>query len=540
MTNSLEKSREAFRWLLLPIDVASEDAAVEAALEAMESLGVDEADFPAWLELQVDDWRRAGKPSRSLKGVVCAYIEAGDKDLDLLLAQKYFALHKKLTSRPRLGHDDASALLSHARLIFLMASTENLSASQIAKLIAARDARAPVVWNHVQAILSGLGLKLSLQVASVESLDDADRKIEVEVFADADESICMEMVAQAGQRLAFPGDLLRDLTILLPSDATPLGPYLQMLHYQCALAEFFDHDLSALYEFSPRGAIAEWLLTRYPSSLNVSKNAFLNLAKSVEAIDEDWARRKREKAEAYALVQIVSGLANMGFAARRELASWIRRLLVRRIRLAGKAAIKLPGSLSSQEVRRLLDAVAAGETESRGILEQRVLDAACSLLHLAPDWIARGLGDSVNATNISRRKCGDCDFQNSDSRMVVAYEAHAGRLSDIYVEAHLQTLGHVLALREQEWAENVGTDLAWTVKVIFVAHELALSALQAPVEAGNAVVEIEAFSFEELLGSLDEKQPEVLDAIQRYVLEPLSRERTPDSIRQKLLDLVSP
>jgi hypothetical protein len=507
----------------------------------LESQGIDETDVPTWLALEIEGWRQSGKPSRQLEGAVFAYIDAGEDDIGGLLAEKYFALHKRLAAEPLLGHDGASALLSHARLIILLAADESFSAAQIAKLVAARDMRTPVVWRQVDAILSMLGREPSLRVGDVEQLYTVDRDLELEIFADAEESVCIEMVAEAGRRMGFPGDIQGALQTLLPADDPPKGPYLQMLHFQCVLAEFYDHDLSAIYEFNPRGEASEWLFAQYPDSLEVAGNPFLNNAKSVDKLGWEWARSKDavRRAEAYALVQLIEGLDSMGFAAKRELASWIRRLLVRRIKLGEGVSVDLPNVLSPPQTLSLLKAVSVGETRTRGILEQRLLDAACSLRHAPSEWIPRGLMDSVNATNISRKKCGDCDFQNSDERQVVAYEAHAGRLTNLYIRAHLRTLARVLKERQKEWAENVGPNLAWSLEVVFVAHEADLSEIPVVEDIGDVEIEIQIMTFSDLLDALDPHDKIAQSALRDYVLEPLSRPRTPDVVRKTFIGLIS-
>lgn len=541
LSDSANKNREAFRWLLLPIEVETEEAAFAQAIDELESMGVDIDDVPTWLDLEIEAWRASGGPSRPLEAVVFAFIAAGDDDLSSLLAEKYFGLHKRLAREPLLGHKGASSLLSHARLIALLASDENLSAAQIAKLIVARDAHTPVVWRHIDAILGGLDRKPMLQLGDVKTVYEADRALELEFFADAEASTCIEMVAQAARRLGFPGDLQTELEVLFSNGAVPKGPYLQMLHFQCILAEFYDHDLSAIYEFNPRGEASEWLFEQYPDSLGVAGNPFLNNAKSVDKLGREWARSKdtARRAEAHALVGIVEGLDGMGFAARRELASWVRRLLVRRIRLAEGVSIDVPDELTSGQARRLIGAIGAEETKTRGILEQRILDACCSLKHPKPDWIARGLKDSVNTTNVSRRKCGDCDFQDSVDRRVIAYEAHAGRLTDLYVRAHLRTVAAVLQERQREWAENVGPDLAWELKIVFVAHEIDLQDLHPTEEIQGVPVEVEVLTFAKLLAGFDASDSSTLGSLRDYVLGPLSRPRTPDPVRCTLLSLIA-
>jgi hypothetical protein len=529
------------RWLLLPIPVEGETAAVEAAREALVYARVDPEDALTWIGLELQSWREAGEPSGDFRAVVAAYLEAGDPGLGRDLARVYFRLHQRLMAQPMIDHDAASAVLSHARLMALLAREESLTAAQVAKLVAVRDKRAPISWKLVEPVLSQLGLAPELGQEEIEALYATDERLEVEAFADADETACAEMVADAARHLGFPGDLLGPLMDLLPVESTPFGPYLQMLHFQCVIAEHHDHSLSAIYEFNPRGQAPKWLFERYPSTLEVAGNPFLNNAKSVDELNLEWARSKKPARiqQAHALVAIVQGLDSLGYSARRELASWLRRLLVRRIRIARGYEVELPARLSAAQARQVFKAVAAGETGTRGILEQRVVDAAAFLRHPAPEWIPRGLLDSVNATNVSRRKCGDCDFQNAAASAVRAYEAHAGKLTDVYVQGHLRTLEAVLVERAVEWEENVGPGLEWEVIVTFVAHEIDVSTLPT-VEIGNATVRIEATDYASFLAGLSSSSPGAKDAVNRYVRGPIAAPRTPASVRQKLLDVVQP
>lgn len=540
---SVDRNREAFRWLLLPVEFGAEEAAVTEAVGELESMGIDEGDIPTWLNLEIENWKSTGRASRDLQVVVLAYIGADDDGFSSLLAERYFAMHERLAREPLLDHEGASALLSHVRLIARLASDERLSAAQIAKLIAARDARTPVIWRHIDTILTRLDFRPSLGIEDVRRLYQTDKVLELEAFADAEESVCIEMVADAAQRLGFPGSLLLQLRALFPGKAVPKGPYLQILHFQCMLAEFYDHDLSAIYEFNPRGETSDWLFDQYPDSLGVAGNPFLNNAKSVDKLGPEWARSKGKGPtrgiEAQALVEIIEGLDSMGFASRRELASWIRRLLVHRIQLAEGMSVDVPSKLASTQARQLIHAITVEETRTRGILEQRLLDALCSLKHPLPNWIARGLKDSVNTTNVSRKKCGDCDFQDSANRTVVAYEAHAGRLTDLYIRAHLRTVGQILAQRKQEWAENVGPDLDWTLTIVFVGHELDIRELWMTETVEGISVTVEFLTFAQLVAGIGESDAAILSALEGYLLEPLSRPRTPDPVRRRLNDLLS-
>jgi hypothetical protein len=443
--------------------------------------------------------------------------------------------------QPGFDRNSASVLLSHARFAESLAREERLSSAQIANLIAARDKRVPVSWVQIQIILRGMKVVPIIRQDEVEAIYAADVGLEVEMFADADQQVCNETISTMGSQLGFPGDLLESLTILLPPEGRPFGPYLQMLHYQCTIAEKYDHALQTLYEFTPRGKAAKWLFHRYPSALEVrAENPFVNNAKGVDQLDKAWARARASEAQvilAHAFVSVIQGLDSMGFAAKRELAAGIRRLLARRMRLAEGSQVHLPNLLSTAQVRGLLGSVAKSETNTRGIVEQRLVDAAAALRNPFPEWIPRGLLDSVNATNVSSSKCGDCDFQDTPNRKVEAYEAHGGRLTDVYIEGHLRSLERVLDRRAKEWAENLGSADDWHVTITFVAHDCQ-SVRPFTTTIADIEVQVGAISFEQFLSAFDPSDKSVADVVEVFVRRPLADERTPDSIRQKFLGLL--
>ena len=202
------------------------------------------------------------------------------------------------------------------------------------------------------------------------------------------------MVHETGARLGLAIDLREPLLTLVPPGAAPFGPYLQILHFLCSIAEFYDSRLSAIYEFNPRGEVPEWLFDQYPSALAVRGNPFLNNAKSVETLNRSWASSKKpaQRRQAHALVTLTEALDGMGHAARRELADFIRRFLVRRMRLARGLEVAIPDSLAAKDVLAVARAVAGAETHTQGVLEQRLVDAIAALAHPPPAWVARGLG----------------------------------------------------------------------------------------------------------------------------------------------------
>lgn len=87
------------------------------------------------------------------------------------------------------------------------------------------------------------------------------------------------------------------------------------------------------------------------------------------------------------------------------------------------------------------------------------------------DWVPRGIGDSVFATNLSKKKFGDAELKHKVRDEIIAVEAHGGRLTGRYVEDHLFTMRAVLEARRAELEDRVPV-ARWSVEVVFVAHQI--------------------------------------------------------------------
>ena len=527
--------QEAVRTLLLPIDSEREEACLMAVREVLTVMGVTSLDQAVWLRLELERWRDSLSPSVAFTRVAKVALNMGCGEFGLALSKKYFDLHRRLIQIYLLPFDQALAFLSHTLLILRLAHLERMSAAQIAKLLAARDERLTFRWRAVQAILSQFKLSAKLISNEVASLYAADSSLEEELFADASIPESSALVSEVGRRLGYPYDIDELLSILVTPDATTFGPYLQMLHYQCVIAEFYDHAVTNAYEFGPRGLVATWLFDQYPDALIEAGNPFLNNAKAVQQLDFAWAEgREDHLGEARAIATLLRGLESMSFAARRELAGWLRRWLHRIMRYHQPLAFRLPEAPNSEQARFLLERVRTRITNTRGIVEQRVLDALTWLNYRGQiEWRSRGLGDSVNATNISSRKLGDIDFQNAREFKVEAYEAHAGVLSAVYVDEHRRTLEKTLRLRTVELSGIAEID-QWEVKVTFVAHDVVTAEYPDEVIAGVRVrwefVTFREFVAEKLatVGDVD-----LVLAFQEHIHDPLNQLRTPNHVREQ-------
>lgn len=530
---------EAISALLLPISPEQEQNCVTAIKLELERRGIAQEDQATWLRLETERWNDQGCPSTELKTVVAKALVSADSEFGERLSKAYWKLYDVLRQNHGFSHNEARILLSHTGLIARLAQWGRMSAAQIASLLASRYSHAGISWRSVQPILHELGLKPQLEFGSVESRWKRDSELEQREFADADEKVSASIVGEVGTRLGFPGDLEALLLDLYPPSGERFGPYLQILLFTCTIVEFFDHPPTILYEFSPRGKVANWLFRQFPEEFTSADNPVLNNAKAVERLDLEWAgSRKTHTAAARALAGVVMGLEEMAFMARRELAGWLRRWIMRLIRLTEPLTNQIPEDIPDEMVLRVLSHVAEHETRTSGIIEQRIVDALAYLQHPLEDgWRSRGIGDSVNASNTSRRKLGDCDFQNAAGRRVVAYEAHAGKLTNVYVNDHLRTLAPILSLRLEEW-EGIADSSEWQVEVIFVAHQLDEQLQLGDRDIGGIRLGIRATTFAELAHE-SQSSPTLNETFRRLVVQPLNERRTPNRVRKVFLEMAS-
>lgn len=530
MTPELTRS---FRELLLPYRKDREDEAIKQLVDSAVKSGIAVKDIAVWIDLKANDWRNIANPDPSFQTAVECAVTAGDGQHGGRIADAYFGVHSKLMDRWGFTHDEARWFLSHSCLLAALASDHQMSAAQIANIVNQKDRRAMMSWRTVSTLLTPIGLKPETSAASIDALFTQDEIDEESILADASIEEAAVFLALRAQQLGFPYDMEHLLLRLARSDNFhSYVPYLQILHYQCCIAEEFDHDLSVLYEFSPRGAAVLDLCGKYPDSMVSAGNPFLNNAKSVEKADFDWAISK-ENLGALALVELLTGLTQMGFTARRDLCSLVRFWIHRVIRVALPASVTLPAQLTDTQIELLVNGITANETNTAGVIEQRIVDAYSVLLHKNSDgWRSRGLGDSVNATNVSRKKLGDCDFQNLSNNIVVAYEAHAGPLTEQYLASHMITLPKLLKERIREWnGYSVAED--WTVHIVFVAHEIKATK-PAPITIDGVTVHIELEVYRDFFSKTVAPTQSIIDSISKYVLTPLTENHTPNSTREKL------
>lgn len=531
-----ESVLEALRPLRLPIERGREravESAVESTLRSDHESSQQAIERAAYM---ADLWLE-GEQHRDLRPLVNAAITAGMPTTGgETLAARYPALLRKLETDLQ-SRDLAAALISEAPLIYRLSADQGMSATQIAHVLSQVLGGTFFPYESVESVMTALGQKAALDSDRVSQLSVIDYLAASKRFADASYGEATDIAGAAALRLGFDGDLgamLRDLCPpALPSRANI--PYLQALEFVCFVAAEADHPPQFLYEFAPRGQVANQIFARYSNALAPTGNPILNNFKAVEAADRAWARSRPSMAS-NALVRLLEGLAKLPYGARRDLAAWLRQWLLHTTSLLdpGPREVFDLESVLATHIERLLSWVCSGNTQTAGTAEQRTVDALASLLHPARDgWRGRGFGDAVNISNLSRRKLGDCEFQLTSNNQVVGYEPHGGRLTLPYLEGHLKSARRVIDLRVEEWS-TVSDPSRWSVEVQFVAHEIdpMFVGINETTNSGVLVtVGAETFSSFVTRSKLASHPDSITSAVTTYVFAALNRPQTPQRIR---------
>ena len=436
---------------------------------------------------------------------------------------------------------EAAILLSQLPLMLLLAREFSGSPARIAQLLGSADGRNLVSWRAVQIILVHFAIRNELDVGLVSSLIEEDEILSTQDFGDANVITVVDLLAEQSGHFGLNVGFRNSLAALFtPLHGEPFIPYLQILLYVSVVDHFYDHPPEFIYTFKPRGTVANLVFSKFPAQLAPGGNPMLNNFKAVDRLTYDWAEsREDNRIQALALVTVIMGLSSLSFPARKQLSGIIRRGLLRFIEVKTPAEITIPIARDFDEIRIFLQNVAASPTETRGIIEQRVTDFLSAMSHREAAWRSRGLGDPVNASNTSSRKLGDSDFQNSITHQCHAYEAHAGRLTNVYLEEHLRTLRLNLPKRIDEWSgiSDIGE---WTMKVTFLAHEDARSnpanILPTAIPCSLDVITFSAAS-SAFLSATGQDQAICLEFFNELVVGPLNASNTPHQAKRKTQEL---
>lgn len=533
--------RQLLRSLLLPLSQKNETLYIEFIKSFLiDKIGSEETDHLVWLNQQIEKWEDVGNPSEKFGNLVRSLLSMDSTEYSEVISENYFKIHNALLSKELIDYNSSRIFLSHLLFICKLANEERMSSAQIASILQPINPVVGFSRRSIGTVLAKLQMKPKISVDEIENLFIGDKSFESYGFGDSDIMVCIEMVSDIAKKIGLSIDIERQLTILAPINDEDLGkytPYLQILHYQCSILEFYDHTTKDFYEFAPRGVAGKRLFDKYPKSMANAGNPFLNNAKSVAIANLPWALSKKnnELPGATALFYILEGLDSLGYTARQELALWIRGLLHRIIVLAEPLDISISKGLKDNDYRNLVENIAKENTKTRGIIEQRFVVSVTQIFHPISDgWKSRGIGDSVNASNLSSKKLGDCDFQLSKDNRVVAYEAHGGVLTESYMEDHIATLPKILAPRINEWSTFSSPD-DWNVLIIFVAHEIKCKTPKEIVIDG-VTIKIELWLYNEIIKKINFN--ELIPYIEKYLIGPISDRKTPSFVRKKINEFI--
>lgn len=551
--------RAAIRSILLPVAASREAEFLREVSNRLDAIKIKD-DKANWIKVELRQWKRDGKPSNRFAGLVRDILYKANRDpvtymfdsvdgpngKDYILAaehlrKSFFKLHGQLEKKHLLTHDAARQILSHVGMITRLAVEERMTASEISRLIAARDKRFSFNWRIVRALLSACGCAPNLESDDAKKTFKEDTEAEPLLLGDLDILGSIEQVATVARDLGCRGDFGEWISDLLLADFH--APYLLLLHYQLLIQARFDHAVTYAYEFKPRGQTATWLTGAYTrAGIPVAKNAFLNNAKATLRFDHVWvAGRTDNLRSATALANILEAVENMGALAKDELSSQIRGLLHRYLRIKSEehgGGLPHPVThLTQIQAKSLLENVAAGNTNTTGILEQRMVDCLGQVERDGLGWSSKGLGDSVFAANTFRKKLGDIEFELPErpNPRSVSYESHGGNLTAPYVQDHLDTFEFVLGVRRDE-LETIAPLTDWRFEVVFVAHQFdaGLPTHAAPLGANVAIRYV---TFREAAKKLS--NPTYLTLLNQYIIDPLNSGFVHPRVRNRALVLMT-
>jgi hypothetical protein len=547
----------AVRTLLLPVKPGTGGEYGARAEEIMDELGVAE-DKADWVILQASAWEHTGTPSPEFRSFVQSLLYSPEREPSSFIiepealgdvktgnrvlhdfSRRYFELHARVMEEEKVGHQAARRVLSYVHTMLLLASGGRMTASRIYSILLADGITLSKSWSTPRFILDACGLRQEVSSADIEAIYNEDLASEPGLLGDMTLEEAVVHVAEMCQSFGYDGDLRSQLTTLLIEDKHT--PYLCMLHFQLSLLQLYNHRLTNGYEFSPRGEGVLWLTEKYNAAgLNVGLSPFLNNAKSVDTLNEGWAssKKKRERHAARSLTDILAELDRLSDPSRSAAGVYLRGVLHRIIRISSAGGVGLPHVIPAFDVNSaasLLASVGIGNTGTRGIIEQRLTDSV--VLYQAGDlalWRKRGFGDSVFTTNTARKKFGDAELKHVVNPLIVAAEAHGGRLTEKYVQEHLFTMRNVLPFRVAE-LEDRAPLVDWTIQLQFYAHEVDPGMTES-LNISGVSVEISYVRFSDLAG-LDTTSG-LVGFLDTCLRNELNKIHVHPSIRQALLAMM--
>lgn len=455
----------------------------------------------------------------------------------------YVRIVNRLSKQSRTSRRSAAITMSYLPLIIHLSQDFQISAAGISEILNKSDRRLLLHWKGIKRIFSELRMDQRIEESQFDDLIARDKSVSDTSFIDADVSTIIEILESESDVFELGISFRSSINeLLMPDHGKAFVPYLQALFYLCVITEYYDHPLEYLYTFNPRGNVANAIFDVFPSVMASAGNPILNNFKAIDRLSYDWARSRDDyPKQANALVDIVAGLSSLSFGSRRYLAQKFRGALLKFIEIQCPEDETIPQINSVQSIRHSLDVISVAETYTKGVIEQRICDFLAQLIYPKSRWRSRGLCDPVNATNTSSMKLGDVDFQSVDERKCVAIEAHAGKLTSVYLKEHFRTLWKNLPRRMEEWIRIAELD-EWTLEIVFVVHENACNSPgEVPEVSVSNFIKILTYRefIEDALSCSDLQDLEIVSLFNKLVIDVLNQGNTPLAVKQKMIGILS-
>lgn len=539
----LRDLQRAIRALQLPLEPASETRAASVAQDVLLAHRIARDEHANAVASDLRSWELTGKPTSLLKKLVGELLLQCGGMPGEALASGFFKVHRRITDGGDLDFASARRLLSNARLVAHLMEHERMSCAQVARVLSAHRRGAPYNWEQVATLARCLNVPMpTLSPEQVQSVIETDRAEQVARFADSTAEVELQLIADAAKTLGLPEDAQATFMHLIDPRFDPAVTIL--LHFALTVCEFYDHPPSVLYEFRPRGSAFK-ALQQQNLQYVAQGSAALNIAKGAFALDAGWAwvRKGTRRSNSLTLVRLLEGMEEMHYAARRELAAWLRQLIVRLYERQRVESVSLPYVSTEAAALALLRCLIGKPTRSYGTIEQRIVDTLSAILHPNDEWSSRGRKDSVFASNLSRKKMGDCEYTCRMQPTIVAYEAHAGALHHSYVIDHYQSLLRVIEVRREDLESQNSAD-DWGIEVVFVTHESDGSDLHQITDTVDYAIKLNTLSYNSLLDDALARLDTRMDGAQYLVsvvndglIGPLNEAWIPQAIRDRVFEL---
>ena len=452
----------------LPIDpVVIHDAAtavIEYYANAPSGISLPEEEVSDRISELWELWiAEGGIPSTELPDVFAAAIGA-DATFERL-SREYFSLVEKLETSVYMPRNYAVALIGSSPLIRTLVVEQHLGLDRIRTILNVPGA----TYDAIRTVLRSIGITEAFNVNDIEAIHAADIADVDKYFGDSDPDDAAESLKGLLSNFAHGNELWEEVMELV---YIGYEPYLFMLYYELLTLESTDRlPGRGIYECTPRSEAVKRLWAEMYTP--VPRDPYLNNAKSVYALDLSWAETKYSRETqngAIMLADVFDIMSELPYPTRRQIAHVIRCYIVL---AADKSQVRTPlADVTSNEIALFVETVSKENSQTKGVLDQRLVDYITMCAHDYDEWVPRGQGSPVNETNASGRKYGDVEYLDLPTRTTIhAFEAHGGGLRDEYIQDHIRTL-HITVEHHLAEAENRGEEYKRDVQVTFVAHDI--------------------------------------------------------------------